>query len=161
MELINAKPPLVKLAGWIDGSIFETRWSALFSATSGRPASSPHLIAGVLYLPHTIACSDDDLIRTWIENPYWKHFCGETYFQHKRPIDPSSLTRWRQRIGEEGVEWLSTETIEAARRGKLVKASSFEKITIDTTVMEKAVGAAIGGAPIARTGSRNSRPASA
>ena len=32
-----------------------------------------------------------------------------------------------------------TETIEAARRGKVVKAKSFEKIIIDTTVMEKAV----------------------
>lgn len=49
------------------------------------------------------------------------------------------MTRWRQRVGEEGVEWLLTGTIEAARRGKIVKAKSFEKIIIDTTVMEKAV----------------------
>ena len=49
------------------------------------------------------------------------------------------MTRWRQRVGEEGVEWLLTETIEAARRGKVVNAKSFEKIIIDTTVMEKAV----------------------
>ena len=55
------------------------------------------------------------------------------------PIDLSSMTRWRQRVGEEGVEWLLTETIEAARRGKVVNAKSFEKIIIDTTVMEKAV----------------------
>ncbi len=61
------------------------------------------------------------------------------YFQHEPPIDPSSLTRWRQRLGEEGVERLLTETIEAARRGKVVKAKSFEKIIVDTTVMEKAV----------------------
>ena len=32
-----------------------------------------------------------------------------------------------------------TETIEAARRDKVVKAKSFEKSIIDTTVMEKAV----------------------
>jgi IS5 family transposase len=93
----------------------------------------------LLYLQHTFACSDEDLVWTWVENPYWQHFCGETYFQHQPPIDPSSMTRWRQRVGEEGVEWLLTETIEAARRGKVVKAKSFEKIIIDTTVMEKAV----------------------
>lgn len=93
----------------------------------------------MLYLQHTFACSDEDLIWTWVENPYWQYFCGETYFQHEPPIDPSSMTRWRQRVGEEGVEWLLTETIEAARRGKVVKAKSFEKIIIDTTVMEKAV----------------------
>lgn len=32
------------------------------------------------------------------------------------------MTCWRQRVGEEGVEWLLTETIKAARRGKVVKA---------------------------------------
>ena len=138
-ELINLKHPLVKLAGLIDWSVFETRWAEFFPSRTGRPASSPRLIAGLLYLQHTFACSDENLVWTWVENPYWQHFCGETYFQHEPPIDPSSMTRWRQRVGEEGVEWLLTETIEAARRGKVVKAKSFEKIIIDTTVMEKAV----------------------
>lgn len=138
-DLINLKHPLVKLGELIDWSVFETRWAAFFPSCTGRPASSPRLIAGLLYLQHTFACSDEELIWTWVENPYWQHFCGETYFQHEPPIDPSSMTRWRQRVGEEGVEWLLTETIEAARRGKVVKAKSFEKIIIDTTVMEKAV----------------------
>ena len=127
------------LAELIDWSVFETPWAELFPSRTGRPASSPRLIAGLLYLQHTFGCSDEDLVWTWVENPYWQHFCGETYFQHEPPIDPSSMTRWRQRIGEEGVEWLLTETIEAARRGKVVKVKSFEKIIIDTTVMEKAV----------------------
>ncbi len=138
-ELINLKHPLVKLAELIDWSVFETRWAEFFPSRTGRPASSPRLIAGLFYLQHTFACSDEDLIWTWVENPYWQYFCGQTYFQHEPPIDPSSMTRWRQRVGEEGVEWLLTETIEAARRGKVVKAKSFEKIIIDTTVMEKAV----------------------
>lgn len=59
---------------------------------------------------------------------------------HHPPIDPSSLTRWRKRIGEEGVgEWLLTETYEAARRSKVVKKQSFEKVMVDATVMENAV----------------------
>jgi IS5 family transposase len=139
VDLINLKHPLVKLADLIDWPIFETRWSAFFPSKTGRPATPPRLVAGLLYLQHTFACSDEELIRTWVENPYWQQFCGETYFQHEPPIDPSSLTRWRQRVGEEGVESLLTETIEAARRGKVVKKQSFDKIIIDTTVMEKAV----------------------
>ena len=139
VDLINEKHPLVRLAELIDWSIFETRWSAFFPSKTGRPATPPRLVAGLLYLQHTFACSDEELVWAWVENPYWQHFCGETYFQHEPPIDPSSLTRWRQRVGEEGVEWLLTETIEAARRGKIVKKQSFDKIIIDTTVMEKAV----------------------
>ena len=139
IELINERHPLVRLAELIDWSLFETRWSAFFTSKTGRPATSPRLVAGLLYLQHTFACSDEELVWAWVENPYWQHFCGETYFQHEPPIDPSSLTRWRQRIGEEGVEWLLTESIEAARRGKVVKKQSFDRIIVDTTVMEKAV----------------------
>lgn len=47
------------------------------------------------------------------------------------------MTRWRQRIGEKGVERLLKESIEAAHRGNLVKVKSFEKVIVDTTVMEK------------------------
>ncbi|CAH2910733.1 MAG: Mobile element protein, partial [uncultured Paraburkholderia sp.] len=36
----------------------------------------------------------------WVENPYWQVFTGETYLQTEPPIDPSSLTRWRKRLGE-------------------------------------------------------------
>lgn len=68
-----------------------------------------------------------------------QNFCGEKYFQHEPPIDPSSLSRWRKRIGEEGVEWLLTQTIEAAKKAKVIKAMSLEKLIVDTTVMEKAI----------------------
>jgi IS5 family transposase len=138
-ELINLEHPLVKLAALIDWEVFETQWAGFFSSTTGRPATPPRLIAGLLYLQHTFALSDEALIWTWVENPYWQHLCGETYFQHEPPIDPSSLTRWRKRIGEDGVERLLSESIAAARRGKVVKEKSFDKVIVDTTVMEKAI----------------------
>lgn len=64
---------------------------------------------------------------------------GETFFQHKLPIDPSSLTRWRKRIGEEGVEWLLTQTIEAGRKSGAIDAGSLKRVAVDTTVMEKTI----------------------
>lgn len=139
VELINGNHPLAKLAELIDWSVFEREWAPLFPSGRGRPATPPRLVAGLLYLQHTFACSDEALIWTWVENPYWQHFCGETYFQHEPPIDPSSLSRWRKRIGEAGVEWLLTQTIEAARKAKVIKAASVEKVIVDTTVMEKAI----------------------
>jgi IS5 family transposase len=63
----------------------------------------PRLIAGLLYLQHTFDASDDAVVNTWVENPYWQFFCGRTHLQIELPIDPSSLTRWRTRVGEEGV----------------------------------------------------------
>ena len=90
-----------------------------------------------MYLQHVHGLSDDAIVARWVENPYFQHFCGETFFQHRPPINPSSLTRWRKRIGEEGVEWLLTKTIEAGRAAGAIDQRSAEKVIVDTTVMEK------------------------
>lgn len=90
-------------------------------------------------MQHTFALSDEDVVWGWVENPYWQLFCGETWFQHRPPIDPSSLTRWRNRIGEEGLEWMLTQTIKAAESTKVVKPQSYQKIIVDSTVQEKAI----------------------
>ena len=97
------------------------------------------MIAGLLYLQHANDTSDEAVVATWLENPYWQYFCGETYLQTELPIDASSLTRWRKRIGEEGVEVLLAVTIDAARAAGLIKKSSLDKVIVDTTVMPKAI----------------------
>lgn len=48
----------------------------------------------------TFKLSDEAIVARWIENPYYQHFTGETFFQPRPPIDPSSLTRWRKRLPE-------------------------------------------------------------
>ena len=113
--------------------------SESFVSGKGRPASSPRLIAGLLYLQHAFDLSDEEVVWQWVENPYWQVFTGETYLQTEPPIDPSSLTRWRKRLGEAGVEELLAETIEAAKRAGVIKASSVKRVIVDTTVMEKAI----------------------
>lgn len=75
----------------------------------------------------------------WVENPYWQVFTGETYLQTEPPVDPSSLTRWRKRLDEAGIEELLAETIEAAKRAGVVKALSVKRVIVDTTVMQKAI----------------------
>lgn len=138
-ELINMRHALVRLGSLIDWGEVERTFGAHFASGRGRPALSPRLIAGLLYLQHTFSASDEAVVNTWVENPYWQFFCGEVYLQTEAPIDPSSLTRWRKRIGEEGVETLLMVTIDAARRGDVVKASSVERVIVDTTVMPKAI----------------------
>lgn len=74
-----------------------------------------------------------------MENPYWQVFTGETYLQTEPLIDPSSLTRWRKRLGEAGVEELLAETIDAAKRAGVIKASNVKRVIVGTMVMEKAI----------------------
>jgi transposase, IS5 family len=59
--------------------------------------------------------------------------------QIESAIDPSSLTRWRKRIGEEGAETMPMATIKAVRKLSLLKAASTDRLIVDTTVTLKAV----------------------
>ena len=110
-----------------------------FPSHRGRPAASPRLVAGLLYLQHAYRLSDEAVVARWVENPYYQHFIGETFFQHRPRIDPSLLTRWRNRIGEEGAEWLLTKTFDAGRASGAVDDDSLSRVAIDTTVMEKTI----------------------
>ncbi|QRM35291.1 IS5 family transposase (plasmid) [Microvirga sp. VF16] len=73
-------------------------------------------------------------------HPYREQwFCGCEYFQHELPCDPSSLTRWRKRLGPDGLEKLLAETIQAGLESGAVRPSSLERISVDTTVQPKAI----------------------
>jgi IS5 family transposase len=139
IDMIDGRHELVRLAALIDWSWFEREWSGFFPAGEGRPATHPRLVAGLMYLQHAYGLSDEAVLARWVENPYFQHFTGEVFFQHRSPIHPSSLSRWRGRIGEEGVEWLLTKTIEAGRACGAVTPRSLSEIAVDTTVMEKAI----------------------
>jgi transposase, IS5 family len=138
-EQIKMSHPLVRLAGLLNWPEIERVFGAHFASTRGRPALRPRLIAGLLYLQHANDASDEAVVATWLENPYWQYFTGEDHLQTELPIDPSSLTRWRKRIGEEGVETLLMASIQAARAAGLIKKSSLDKVIVDTTVMPKAI----------------------
>lgn len=69
--------------------------------------------------------------------PTHQYFCGEIRFKHRPPINPTTLIKWRKRLGEEGMEWLLTTVIESAIGSGAVKRESFGHLCIDSTVMEK------------------------
>jgi IS5 family transposase len=72
--MINLKHPLVKLADVMDWELIENAFGAHFASTTGRPALSPRLVAELLYLQHAYDCSDEEIVNTWMENPYVQ-FC--------------------------------------------------------------------------------------
>ena len=64
---------------------------------------------------------------------------GMRFFEHEMPIDPSSMSRWRRRIGEAGAEELLRETIQAGLRLQIIKPSQLKRVNVDTTVQEEHV----------------------
>ena len=96
-------------------------------------------MVGLLYLKEAFNQSDESLMSLWVENPYWQAFCGFQYMQHNTPIDPSSLSRWRNRVGAERLELLLKVVIETALKMKALKSEDLKRINVDTTVQEKAI----------------------
>jgi transposase, IS5 family len=138
-QLVNPDHELVRLAGLIDWRFLDERCGAAYSDAVGRPPLPTRLMAGLAILKHTYNLSDEGLCDRWIENPYFQLFCGETFFCHALPFDRSSLTRWRQRMGEDRLTAMLQETLSVAVRTKALQVSDLEQVVVDTTVQEKAV----------------------
>jgi IS5 family transposase len=138
-NLLNQRHELYRLAGLIDWSQFDSEFGSLYCPDNGCPAKATRLMVGLQYLKHIYGMSDEAVVRRWVENPYWQYFCGATYFEHQLPIDPSSMTRFRRRIGEPGCELILQATVAAGLKSKTIKPAHLKRITVDTTVQEKAV----------------------
>lgn len=119
--------------------MFEHEGAGFFPSSRGRPATAPLLVAGLLYLQHTFALPNEEVVWGWVENPYWQLFCGEIWFQHNLPINPSSLTRWRQRLGKEGMKRLLGQTVCAAQSAKVIKRQRADKVLWTVPAQGKAI----------------------
>jgi len=138
-NIINLRHALVQLSQQIDWQSCESRFGDLYAAGVGRPGHPIRLMVGLQLLKHTCNVSDEEVVATWVENPYWQYFCGEQYFCHELPIDPSLMTGFRKRIGEAGCEFILGLTLSAGLATRTVAKSSLAVVNVDTTVQDKAV----------------------
>ena len=138
-QILDLNHPLVKLARTIDWGFLEQCFGEVYSEGPGQPPLPTRLMAGLAILKHLHDLSDEVLCARWLENPYYQLFCGEEFFQHGLPFDRSSLTRWRQRMGEERLLALLQESLAVATRTGAAKPSDFTQVIVDTTVQEKAI----------------------
>jgi IS5 family transposase len=136
-QLLNPRHPLIKLAKQIDWASFDTAYGELYCEQAGAPGKPTRLMVGLHYLKHTFNESDESVVERWVENPYWQYFCGYTHMQHEMPIHPTSMTKWRQRIGPEKLAELLTQTIKVAVEQKHLPKRELQQVNIDTTVQEK------------------------
>lgn len=136
--LIDHRHAIVKVSKQINWTSFDERFGAGY-AEEGRPAIETRLMVSLHYLKYTYDLSDEEVVARWVENPYWQYLSGRQYFEHMMPIDPSSMTRWRKRIGEDGAEELLKQTIETAMRCGYLKKKDCAKVNVDTTVQTKAI----------------------
>ncbi len=71
-DLLNPKHALYQLAHLIDWKALDDAFGEFFAETQGAPALPTRLIAGLHYLKHAFARSDEAVVAQWLENPYWR-----------------------------------------------------------------------------------------
>ena len=138
-QIFDLQHALVRLARTIDWRFLEEKFGAVYTDKPGHPPLPTRLMAGLAILKHMQDLSDEALCEHWIENPYYQYFSGEEFFQHRLVFDRSSLTRWRQRMGEEKLVALLQESLAVATRTEAMKPADLARVVVDTTVQPKAV----------------------
>jgi IS5 family transposase len=137
--IIDLGHPLVRLAREIDWTFLDGRFARVCAPGAGHPGLPTRLVAGLFVLKHMHDLSDEVLCARWLENPYYQFFCGELSFYHQLPFDRSSLTHWRQRLGEEQLVALLQESLSVAHKTGALATRDLERVVVDTTVQPKAI----------------------
>jgi IS5 family transposase len=83
-EQLNPKAPLLLLAKKLPWEIFEREFAPLYAGV-GRPAKPTRLMVGLLLLKQIDNLSDERVVEAWVQNPYYRAFCGMEHFQWRDP----------------------------------------------------------------------------
>ena len=92
-----------------------------------------------MYLKYAYGLSNAGVVAAWVENPYWQYFTGGVFFEYTPPIDSSSMTNWRKRMGEAGAEQMLAATLKTGLKTKMIRPRDLKKVNVDTTVQEKEI----------------------
>jgi len=137
-QIIDMRHEVVLLAKKINWVRIEERLHKYYSK-EGRPGHPIRLMVGLHLLKHMYNLSDEAVCYRWRENPYYQYFSGETFFQHRFPIERSLMTQFRDRIGEEDMSFLIAESLRVAYDTGALSLKDVEQVIFDTTVQEKAI----------------------
>ena len=137
-QILNLRHPLLHLSQNMDWARLEAQIEVLYQPGLGQPLLPTRLMVGLHYLKYAFNESDESVVARWVENPYWQFFCGYEFLQHEFPLHPTSLVRWRERMGGR-LESLLEHTVWVAKQEGLLKAGELERVNVDTTVQEKAI----------------------
>ena len=127
-SFLNMKEPFILLGKAINWKSFCEKFGKSFHESQGRPGLPTRLMVGLTYLKYLHNLSDEQTIFQFLRNPYIQYFCGFMLFQKQAPCEPSSLTRFREHLGEQGAQELLKEIVEVAQKSGFLKKRGFWKV---------------------------------
>jgi IS5 family transposase len=132
-DVLNPEHELLRTGRLIDWDGLHEALSVYYSPV-GRHGKSIRLMVGIHILKHRYNCSDDRAVEMLHENAYWQCFCGFNTFQSGQFLDSTSMVKFRNRIGTEGMKRIETVLLHAWSEMGLVKT---RRVAVDTTPQPK------------------------
>jgi transposase, IS5 family len=132
-DVLNPEHELLRAGCLIDWGGLHDALSAYYSSL-GRQGKPIRLMVGIHLLKHRYNCSDEQAVDMLHENAYWQCFCGFNSFQGGQILEATSLVKFRNRIGTEGMKQIETLLLKAWSDMGLVKA---KRVAVDTTAQPK------------------------
>ena len=108
-------------------------------SNAGRPRIALRVMIALLYLKHAFNESDEGVVQRWADTPRWQFFGGFAHYEDRVPCDATTLVKFRKLLGDEGVEELLAQTINAAVEMGLIAKSELARVIVDSTVQQKAI----------------------
>jgi IS5 family transposase len=103
-----------------------------YDDTSGRLGKSLRVMVALLILLRLRLLSDREVIQQVKENRYMQYFCNVPDEELSSFVNSSTLSRLRQRLGEEGIAIIETGVFDVLRLAGIVKADT---MMMDSTVL--------------------------
>jgi IS5 family transposase len=125
----------LRIAEMIPWDELETEYAKAFSDI-GRPATDARLLIGLMLLKHMTDESDREIVAAVLENPYMQAFCGLEQFATREVLEPSTLSKMRDRLGAEFFQTLEKKTYKVLIERRIIKGKG---MLVDATVFPEEI----------------------
>jgi len=132
-DLLDSSHELMRAKKLIDWDQLHEALRSYYS-TRGRHGKPIRLMVGLHLLKHHYNCSDERAVEELHENAYWQSFCGFKCFQRGLIVEATTLVKFRDRIGVEGMQHIESALLNHWHCKGLVKT---KRVAVDTTAQPK------------------------
>ena len=123
---------LIKIAHHIDWVRLTEKLTKFYCLNNGRPTKPSRAKVGLLIIKHLYQLSDRNVVDLLRRDIYVQYLCNISPKESKQFIDPSTLTKFRNQIGAEGIKIIEAEIYKTIQK---VKPPRGRRLVTDTTVI--------------------------
>jgi hypothetical protein len=125
----------LRIAEMIPWDELETEYAKAFSDL-GRPGTDARLLIGLMLLKHMTDESDREIVAAVLENPYMQAFCGLEQFATREVLEPSTLSKMRDRLGADFFRTLEKKTYVVLIERRIIRGKG---MLVDATVFPEEI----------------------